>query len=83
MNETETQKEFQVFLKENNINFKLNPNKYPIIDKWNYKYKYMPNRRIIYEKIEELINKQINSLFKEGMNRVLKQEVNADEKNCN
>lgn len=70
MNETEAQKEFQVFLKENNINFKPNPNKYPIIDKWNYKYKYIPNRRIIYEKIEELINKRINSLFEEGMNRI-------------
>lgn len=40
MNETEIQKEFQNFLKENNINYKPNPNKYPIIDKWNYKYQF-------------------------------------------
>lgn len=75
MDNTEIQKEFQDFLKENNINYKPNPNKYPIIDKWNYKYQYTPYREIIFKKLEELIDKQIY----EEINRVLKQEVNADE----
>ena len=80
MNEIETQKEFQDFLKENNINYKPNPNKYPIIDKWNCKYQYRPNQEIICEKLIELINKQIDSLFQEEMNRVLKiEEVNTDD----
>ena len=78
MNETKIQKEFQDFLKENNINFKPNPNKYPIIDKWNCKYQYIPNQKIIFEKIEDLMDKQINSI-QEEMNRVLNKEVNTDE----
>ena len=78
MDNIEIQKEFQDFLKENNINYKPNPNKYPIIDKWNYKYQYRPHREIIFKKLEELIDKQIYNLFQEEINRVLKQEVNAD-----
>lgn len=79
MNKIEMQKEFQDFLKENNINYKPNPNKYPIIDKWNYKYQYKPNQRIIYEKIEELIDKHIDSVFQEAMNRMFNMEVNTDD----
>lgn len=73
------QKEFEDFLKENNINYKPNPNKYPIIDKWNYKYQYIPHREIIYKKLEELIEKQIYSMFQKEINRILHIEVNVDD----
>lgn len=35
---------------------KPNPNKYPIVDKWNYKYVYLPNRTKIYECVERIFN---------------------------
>lgn len=76
MNEIE--KEFQDFLKDNNINYKPNPNKYPIIDKWNYKYQYMPHREIIEKKLEELVDKQIHNLMQETMRRFLRiEEISA------
>lgn len=37
-------------------NLKPNPNHYPIIDKWNYKYVYAPNRDNVFKILEEMIN---------------------------
>lgn len=48
------------FIKQN---LKSNPNNYPIIDKWNYKYIYLPNRFKLFEEIEEEIDKAIFSSF--------------------
>ena len=42
---------------------KPNPNNYLIIDKWNYKYVYLPNRFKLFEEIEEEIDKEIFNLF--------------------
>lgn len=36
-------------------NLKPNPNNFIIIDKWNYKYVFKPNRKKIYDLIEEYI----------------------------
>ena len=44
-------------------NLKPNPNNYPIIDKWNYKYVYLPNRFKLFKEIEEEVDKEIFSLF--------------------
>ena len=44
-------------------NLKPNPNSYPIIDKWNYKYIYLPNRFKLFKEIEEEIDKTIFSLL--------------------
>lgn len=48
------------FIKQN---LKPNPNNYPIIDKWNYKYVYFPNRFKLFEEIEKEIDKAIFNLF--------------------
>ena len=48
------------FIKQN---LKSNPNNYPIIDKWNYKYIYLPNRFKLFKEIEEEIDKEIFNLF--------------------
>ena len=71
MTDEEMKKDFEDFLQEHNIHYKPNPNKYPIIDKWNYKYKVVPNRQLIYNKIEELIDKRIKSLFQEEFKKIL------------
>lgn len=44
-------------------NLKPNPNNYLIIDKWNYKYVYLPNRFKLLKEIEEEIDKAIVSSF--------------------
>lgn len=57
------EKEYKEFLEAQNIFFKPNPNHYPIIDKWNCKYKYYPNKEIIFNKLEEIIDAYVeNSL---------------------
>lgn len=56
------QKEFTDFLEEYNIHYKSNPNKYLIINKWNYKYCYLSNRNLIFNKMEELMD----SILKNG-----------------
>ncbi len=38
---------------------KPNPNHYPIVDKWNYKYVYLPHRIELFESIIDYIDKQI------------------------
>lgn len=37
-------------------NLKSNPNHYPVIDKWNYKYVYAPNRDDVFKILEKMIN---------------------------
>ena len=46
-------------------NLKPNPNNYPIIDKWNYKYIYFPNRFKLFKEIEEEVDKEINLFINE------------------
>lgn len=67
MTDEEMMKDFENFLQEKNIYFKPNPNHYPIIDKWNSKYGFMPNRKLIFDKIEELIDERINDIFEETL----------------
>ena len=67
MTDEEMMKDFENFLQEKNIYFKPNPNHYPIIDKWNSKYEFMPNRKLIFDKIEELIDERINDIFEETL----------------
>lgn len=67
MTDEEMMKDFENFLQENIIYFKINPNHYPIIDKWNYKYGFMTNRKIIFDKIEELIDERIYDIFRETL----------------
>lgn len=43
---------------------KSNPNHYPIVDKWNYKYVYLPHRIKLFESIVDYIYKKTM----EGMN---------------
>lgn len=47
-------------LKEITKKKKPNPNKFPIVDKWNYKYIYLPNK----EKIFNLILKYFENKYK-------------------
>ena len=70
MTDEEMMKDFENFLQENHIHFKSNPNHYPIIDKWNYKNGYASNRYLIFNKIEELIDKRIDDIIKENINQI-------------
>lgn len=38
---------------------KPNPNHYPIVDKWNYKYVYLPHRIELFESIVDYIYKKL------------------------
>lgn len=67
MTDEEMMKDFENFLQEKNIYFKPNPNHYPIIDKWNYKYGFIPKQKLIFDKIEELIDERINDIFEETL----------------
>lgn len=51
MTEQELKKELKIITK----NLKPNPNNFKIIDRWNYKYVFKPNRKKIYDLIEEYI----------------------------
>jgi len=51
MTEQELKKELKTITK----NLKPNPNNFRIINKWNYKYIFKPNRKKIYDLIEEYI----------------------------
>lgn len=44
-------------------NLKPNPNHYPIIDKWNYKYVYAPNRDKVFKKLEEMIDMTLSPIL--------------------
>ena len=50
-----TEQELKKELETKNKNLKPNPNNFKIIDKWNYKYVFKPNRKKIYDLIEEYI----------------------------
>lgn len=51
MTEQELKKELETITK----NLKPNPNNFIIINKWNYKYVFKPNRKKIYDLIEEYV----------------------------
>ena len=51
MTEQKLKKELETMAK----NLKPNPNNFIIINKWNYKYVFKPNRKKIYDLIEEYI----------------------------
>ena len=51
MTEQELKKKLETITK----NLKSNPNNFIIINKWNYKYVFKPNRKKIYDLIEEYI----------------------------
>ena len=44
-------------------NLKPNPNHYPIIDKWNYKYVYAPNRDNVFKILEEMIDMTLSPIL--------------------
>lgn len=56
MTEQELKKELKTITK----NLKPNPNNFIIVKKWNYKYVFKPNRKKIYNLIEEYIQSPEN-----------------------
>lgn len=46
--------------------FKSNPNHYPIIDKWNYKYVYKPNKFDIFDICMDAIENYLEELTEEA-----------------
>ena len=51
--------EFQDFMELSNemeCKRKPNPNNYPIVDKWNYKYVYLPYQSRLYRTVEAVFN---------------------------
>lgn len=58
MTEQKLKKELETITK----NLKPNPNNFRIIDKWNYKYVFKPNRKKIYNLIEEYISSPENMI---------------------
>ena len=46
---------------------KPNPNNYPIIDKWNYKYVFKPNMNRIFECVERIFNVGFVSNYKKDI----------------
>ncbi len=49
-------------------NLKPNPNHYPIIDKWNYKYVYVPNRDNVFKILEEMIDMTLSPILEKMAN---------------
>ena len=49
-------------------NLKPNPNHYPIIDKWNYKYVYAPNRDNVFKILEEIIDMTLSPILEKMAN---------------
>ena len=47
-------------------NFKSNPNHYPIIDKWNYKYVYKPNKFDIFDICMDAMENCLGELVEEA-----------------
>ena len=84
MTDEEMMKDFEIFLQENNIFFKPNPNHYPIIDKWNCKYKYYPNKKIIFNKLEELmdyyVENSLNIIFYDTLKPLTDYMIEEEEK---
>lgn len=46
---------------------KPNPNNYPIIDKWNYKYVYAPNRDNVFKILEEMIDMTLSPILEKWL----------------
>lgn len=78
------EKEYKDFLEAHNIFFKPNPNHYPIIDKWNCKYKYYPNKEIIFNKLEELMDyyakNSLNIIFYDTLRPLTDYMIEEEEK---
>lgn len=49
---------------------KPNPNHYPIIDKWNYRYVYAPHRAKIFELLESTIDYMVESTIGDLLNKM-------------
>lgn len=46
---------------------KPNPNNYPIIDKWNYKYVYTPNTVNVFKILEEMIDMTLSPILEKWL----------------
>lgn len=45
---------------------KPNPFNYPIVDKWNYKYIWKPNMRIIFSFIRLMVDERMKEVLNDG-----------------
>ena len=46
---------------------KPNPNHYPIVDKWNQKYVWNPNKYLIFAFLEKVIDEEIRKAIDDGV----------------
>ncbi len=46
---------------------KPNPNHYLIVDKWNYKYVWNPNKYLIFAFLEKVIDEEIRKAIDDGV----------------
>lgn len=68
-------------LKEITKKKKPNPNKFPIIDKWNYKYIYLPNKEKIFNLILKNLEYQYQKNQKEYFTKLIDSFVNIKDFN--
>lgn len=55
-------------IEEINSKQKPNPNNYPIVDKWNYKYVIKPNMNKIYKECKEVLDTELPKIYEEQVN---------------
>lgn len=56
-----------IYLKTLAEKIKPNPNHYPIVDKWNQKYVWNPNKYLIFVFIEKAIDEEIRKAIDDGV----------------
>ena len=64
MNEQEIREGLEKIFPLNKL--KPNPYEYPIINKWNRKYVYLPNRYKLFEYIKQVIDREVEERLNNG-----------------
>lgn len=62
------QKEFRCVAHTDEL--KPNPHRYPIVDKWNYKYVIRPHKRELFKLISETIENNIEELVLKRLDKI-------------